>query len=162
MLVVLVAELALRGSRLGAQPLGGGLAHPEREAREGQPAEQVVEVAVGGEQPIGLEAGLRKQRGSASSSSGKYGESISIASSPARSAVAVVCHIRLVTTSASRWTETARRPEPRLGGLQQLAGVAEGLDLRVGLLRAGSISSPWRLTQITGIFSLMQGSMSVG
>ena len=28
-------------------------------------------------------------------------------SPPARSAVAVVCHIRLVTTIASSWTETA-------------------------------------------------------
>jgi hypothetical protein len=39
--------------------------------------------------------------GSSSSSSGKYGESISIASPPARSAIALHCQNRLVTTIAS-------------------------------------------------------------
>ena len=45
--------------------------------------------------------------GSSSSSSGKYGESMSMASSPARSATALSCQNRLVTTRASSWTATA-------------------------------------------------------
>src|SRR5215211_3683150 len=77
--------------------------------------------------------------GSSSSSSGKYGESISMLSPLARSAVAVVCHIRLVRTRASRWTETARkgpRPPPPSGGLEQLGRVAQGLDFLGRLLLA--------------------------
>ena len=50
--------------------------------------------------------------------------------------------MRLVTTTASCATETARTGRGRLDGsshsdhLQQLGGVAEGLDLRGGLLLA--------------------------
>src|SRR5918999_5582382 len=62
-----------------------------------------------------------------------------MASPPARSATAFVCHIRLVRTSASRWTETARKA---LGGLEQLAGLAEGLHVGVRLLALGRLAVP--------------------
>src|SRR3954470_7824155 len=59
-------------------------------------------------------------------------------SPPERIAVAVVCHIRLVTTIASRWTATARIGSAAgLRHAEQLRRVAEGLDLLGRLLLAG-------------------------
>src|SRR5947209_11307948 len=52
-------------------------------------------------------------------------------------AVAVVCHSRLVTTTTSRCTATARKTRPPLRGLEQLRRVAEGLDLLGRLLLPG-------------------------
>jgi hypothetical protein len=62
---------------------------------------------------VGSKPAWARTVGNSSSSSGKYGESMSIVSPPARIAVAVVCHIRLVTTIASSWTETAFTGPPR-------------------------------------------------
>src|SRR3954452_5268054 len=59
-------------------------------------------------------------------------------SPPERIAVAVVCHIRLVTTMASRWTATARIGSAAgLRHAEQLRRVAEGLYLLGRLLLAG-------------------------
>ena len=58
------AQLALGFARRGPQALGGALRAAERDAGEGEPPEQVVPVAVRGEQPAGRgEAGLLEQRG---------------------------------------------------------------------------------------------------
>ena len=62
MLVIRVAELALGRARLRPEPLGAGLAHPEREARKREPPEQVVEVGMGRQQPVELESRLGEQR----------------------------------------------------------------------------------------------------
>src|SRR3954452_10274394 len=69
-----------------------------------------------------------------SSSSGKYGESISTASSPERRARALVCQRLLVTTIASRPSATARIRRSRRA--EQLGRVAERLDLFRRLLLA--------------------------
>ena len=44
------AQLALRGSRVGSEAFDGALGYRERQPREGQTAEQVVPVSVGGQQ----------------------------------------------------------------------------------------------------------------
>src|SRR3954471_4670143 len=54
---------------------------------------------------------------------------------PERRAVQVVCQRRLVTTTASRWTATARIAR-LLRDAEQLRRVAEGLDLLGRLLLA--------------------------
>ncbi len=58
-----VAQFALSRSRLGSQSRRGRTAHPEGEVGKGEPSEQVVEVAVGGQQGLDLESGLARQRG---------------------------------------------------------------------------------------------------
>ncbi len=60
--LVEVAQLALGLAGVSAQPRGRGLGDTERRVREGEAAEQVIPVAVGGEQPAGAEAGLLEQR----------------------------------------------------------------------------------------------------
>jgi hypothetical protein len=62
-LVVDIAQRALGRAGLGAQPDGGLLAHAQRQLREGEPAQDVVEVGVGREQPVGLEPCLAEERG---------------------------------------------------------------------------------------------------
>ena len=90
-LLVEVAQLALRRAGLGAQPRGGRLGHAERRVREGVAAEQVVPVAVGRQQPADGEAACAAIAGSSSSSSGKTGESISERlARPPRTSVQVV------------------------------------------------------------------------
>ena len=100
--------------------------------------------------------------GTASSSSGYTGESITKPSSPARTAVHVVCQKRLITTITSALTATtfiARGAGPyemprSFTASRRLATSASGffwLDSSVSLSR---------LTQITGILRLMHGSTS--
>ena len=96
--------------------------------------------------------------GSSSSSSGKYGESIRTASPPRRIAVAVVCQIRLVTTSASVWTATARRPQATFSSF---AASRRVLTSSVGFFWLPSSFCPRRLTQITGTFIFRHCSTSV-
>src|SRR4051794_37176350 len=84
--------------------------------------------------PFGGNPACSNTPGNASSSSGKYGESTSRASPPARRATALVCQSLLVMTSASRCAAATRTR--RSDGLQQLGRVAEGLDLRGRLLLA--------------------------
>ena len=57
-LLVELAQLALGGARLAGQAGGGRLRDAERSSGEGEPAEDVVPVAVGCEQAAGGEAGL--------------------------------------------------------------------------------------------------------
>src|SRR3954453_1843124 len=82
--------------------------------------------------PAGSKPDCRSTSGSISSSSGKYGESISIASPPARSATAFVCQRALVITSASSWTAMTFSS----GDPEQLRRFAEVLDLFGRLLLA--------------------------
>src|SRR3954447_20075720 len=82
--------------------------------------------------PAGSKPDCLSTSGSISSSSGKYGESISIASPPARSATAFVCQRALVITSASSWTAMTFSS----GDPEQLRRFAEVLDLFGRLLLA--------------------------
>ena len=92
----------------------------------------------------------------ASSSSGYTGESITNPSSPARTAVQVVCQKRLIRTIRSAWTLTARNYEMPSNFIasRRLATSASGF---FWLDSSASLS---RLTQITGTLRLMQGSTS--
>ena len=62
MLLVEVAQLALGAAGLALQRAARGLRDAERRRREGEPAEQVVPVAVRREQPDDAEARLRGDR----------------------------------------------------------------------------------------------------
>jgi hypothetical protein len=151
-----VAQLALGRAGLAAQPLGGLPAHPQGEAREGEPAEQVVVVGVGGEQAVGLEAGLGEQR---------------------RQDFELVREVRRVHQQA-----LAAAADRGGGGLPEAARdhhhvVVDGyrsqatfsslaasrsvLTSSVGFFWPDSSFCPRRLTQITGTRCLRQGSTSV-
>src|SRR5690606_20685112 len=67
---------------------------------------------------------------------------MSIASPPARSATAFVCQMRLVATTASRWTATTLIGARPSGDAEQLGGVAQRLDLGRGLLLPGLELAP--------------------
>ena len=108
MLSVGSAQIALRLTGLRAQPVHRLLPHAEGQVGKGQSSQKMVEVRVGGEQRIGLKARLLEKGRQQRELLGEIGESTSIASSPERMAVAVVCQSRLVTTMTSGWTETAR------------------------------------------------------
>ena len=87
--LVELAQLALGFAGRCPQPLGGALGAAERDAGKGEPPEQVVPVAVRGQQPAGPgKWACSSSAGSVSSSSGSTGESItkvsSLAPRPAR------------------------------------------------------------------------------
>ena len=100
-LPVVVAQRALGRARLPVEALHARLAEAEGQSREREPTQQMVEVRVRGDQRIGLEARARQQARQRLELVGEVGRVDSMASSPARSATALVCHIRLVMTSAS-------------------------------------------------------------
>src|SRR5450755_829163 len=58
-------------------------------------------------------------------------------SSPALTAVHVVCHTRLMNTITSAWTATTRIGQTPLADADQLCRFAQVGDFRVGLLLAG-------------------------
>ena len=141
-------------------------AQPSASAREGEPAEQVVPVAVGGEQPArrGEAAPARAATASSSSSSGSTGESITNASGRRRARGssrgsgraddrAVQPPARaLVTTSTSRvQRDGAHGCAARSGDAEQLGRL---LQVRAPRRSASSGEessvSLLRLTQITG------------
>jgi hypothetical protein len=60
-LIVVVAQRSLRRAGLAMEALHARLTESQREPREGESPEQVVEVRVCGEQGVRLEAGTREQ-----------------------------------------------------------------------------------------------------
>ena len=58
-----VPQLALRGAGLRADPQHAGLPDAQRQAGEGEAAEQMVEVGVRGQERVHLEAGLVEHGG---------------------------------------------------------------------------------------------------
>ena len=153
-LVVEVAQRALGRPRLGTQALERRLRDSERRLREGQAPEQVVPVAVRGQQADDPEAGLP----------GDLGQRLELAREDRR-----VDAERLAAAADER----ARRPPRRRRGDEDvlverdepqsprsLSAALRSLTSSVGFLAPGSSCSPRRLTQITGTFCLMHGSTS--
>ena len=98
--------------------------------------------------------------GSASSSSGNTGESITNPSSPARTTVHVVCHMRLTKTIASEPSASAlMAPQAQLTPSSFAASRSDATSAS-GFFWPLSSSALLRLTQITGIFFFRHGSTS--
>ena len=102
--------------------------------------------------------------GTASSSSGYTGESITNPSSPARTAVHVVCQKRLMNTIRSAWTartliEIESAP-PRQETPRSFIASRRFETSASGFFWLDSSVSLARLTQITGILRFRHGSMS--
>jgi len=108
MLGIEAAQLSLRRPGLSGQSPGGGVRAPKRSSREGQTAQQVIPVAVGGEQAGDRKPCLRQHVGKRTQLLGYTGESITKPSSPSRTAVHVVCQTSLTNTITSDSRATAR------------------------------------------------------
>jgi hypothetical protein len=135
------------------------LSKAQGQPREGEAPEQMVEVGMGGEEAVGLETGARKQ---------------------ARKCLELVREVgridkhRLVARpqrGGGRLPEAARqhkrvavdRDGPQTqAAFSSLPASRKDFTSASGFFEPDSISSPWRLTQMTGIFCLRQGSTSVG
>ncbi len=154
---VVVSQVALGGAGLAVEALHRRLAEAERQPREGEAPQQVIEVGVGGEQAVGLEAGSGQQAG----------ESVQLVRE-----VGGVDHERLPSGAERRGgglPDAARQHErvavDRDGpqaAFSSFPASRKVFTSASGFLAPASSSSPWRLTQITAIFCLRQGSTSVG
>ena len=158
----MVAQLPLGGARLAAQPLRGQLPHPEREAGERQPPEQVVEVPVRGDQPVGLEARLGEHPG-------QHLELVrEVRRVHQQGLVAAAQRDRVGLPHGAPQHERVgvdgdrAHRRVRYAAPSSLPASLKVLTSSVGRLAPDSRSSPWRLTQITGVFILSSGSTSVG
>ena len=134
----------------------GGLTQAEREPGVGNPPQQVVEVAVRGDQGVGLEAGAgqeARQRLELVREVGRVDQ---------HSFVVGAERDRVRLPEPARYDEDV--PVDRDGpqaAFNSLPASRKVFTSASGFLRP-SRSSPWRFTQITGIFDLRHGSTSVG
>ena len=161
--LVEVAQFALGRRRLGAQTRGRRLRHAERGAGKRQPPEQVVPVAVGGQQPAEAEPGLVEQDRQRVELVGIDGR---------------VDHERLTARAhdgAGRLPDPAGQdedvgveadgphsapPRPAHAMPRSLAASRRFGTSAVGFFWPGSSASFLRLTQITGTLALRHGSTS--
>ena len=155
-LLVVVAQVALRRAGLAVEALHARLAQPQREPRERQPSQQVVEVRVGGEQGIGLEPRAREQSRQRLELVREVGrvDQHGFAASAQRDRVG------LPHPACDDEDVRVDRDGPQ-AAFNSLPASRKVLTSASGFLRP-SRSSPCRFTQITGIFDFRHGSTSVG
>ena len=152
----MVAQVALRRAGLAVEPLDARLAQPERETRERQPPEQVVEVRVRGEQGVRLESGAREQSRQRLELVREVGrvDQHGLAAGAQRDGVG------LPHPACDDENVRVDRDGPQ-AAFSSLPASRKVLTSASGFLRP-SRSSPCRFTQITGIFDFRHGSTSVG
>ena len=150
-----VAQPACRVAHLGLEAGGGRLADPERGVGEREAPEDVVEVAVGGQQSAQPPAHLRQQR--------RQGlELLGVQRRVHDEGLIAVMNDRARRLPLDRLDDDHLRVDRQ--DLHQtpssLAASNSDLTSAVGFLAPGSSGSLRRLTQMTGTLSFTQGSTS--
>ena len=116
----------------------------------------MVPVGVRGDQPDDVEAGLLRDRGSTSSSSGNTGESITNASLAGAHEHAP----RRVRARGDRDDVGVQADGAHYAAPSSFAASSSDFTSAVGFFCDASSCSLWRLTQMTGIFAFTHGSTS--